>query len=295
MESEQCVGCDSGWQGQYCHEPACQIQIETKDDYGMWITKTGCYHTGECHGVDSCTGCPNGWAGLRCEEVPGGLAILILGLVAGLGLILPTLGMIWSQRHWVPLQERGILLLLLSTGSACVFCIVAPAASNPLGYGISLVTAAEQPEDRVWEVWLPYTVAFGLWFNCIFIRIHNLYLIHIQAIIPFSMGLQIPVLWVPWILASSVHLQASAECNTAAGAVNTPGLCALDETSTIEGLQRSSCERLGDGAQCEYLGATGRITFPQLTHLLWLAVCGGYMFFFFRYRSVFNGRILISY
>jgi len=191
----------------------------------MWVTKMGCYHTGECHGVDSCINCPHGWAGPKCEEVrclllpcpavcslllpfaalrlssspirihiddhrfklispprfcpertllitvpvlpltvlsayvvaccldqvPGGLAILIIGLVAGLGnlyiyppahsyvhflklglettltlprqasenarlgndaaccygwigLILPTLGMVWTQRHWVPLQ-----------------------------------------------------------------------------------------------------------------------------------------------------------------------------------------------
>eukprot|EP01046_Picozoa_sp_COSAG06_P066339 COSAG06_NODE_16692_length_986_cov_1.705750_1_plen_203_part_00 len=51
----------------------------------------------------------------------------------------------------------------------------------------------------------------------------------------------VPIFWVPWILASAFHLQASAECETAAGAVNIPGVCVLDETTTIEGLQR--CEK----------------------------------------------------
>ena len=52
----------------------------------------------------------------------------------------------------------------------------------------------------------------------------------------------VPIFWVPWILASAFHLQASAECETAAGAVNIPGVCVLDETTTIEGLQRAACE-----------------------------------------------------
>ena len=128
LESEQCFGCDPGWQGQYCHEPACQIQIETcvifsssplwvsfcvrassrlacshnvlftrssshhlrlggsrKDDYGMWVTKMGCYHTGECHGVDSCINCPHGWAGPKCEEV----RCLLLPCPAACSLLLP--------------------------------------------------------------------------------------------------------------------------------------------------------------------------------------------------------------
>ena len=104
--SEQCVGCDVGWEGQYCHVPACAIEIEVLDDYGMLLTRIGCYHAGECHGVDSCVDCPHGWTGPKCELVPGGLTVLIMGLVVGLGLVLPTLGMILSQRHWVPLQER---------------------------------------------------------------------------------------------------------------------------------------------------------------------------------------------
>ena len=61
---------------------------------------------GQCHGVDACVDCPHGWSGPKCEVVPGGLTVLIMGLVVGLGLVLPTLGMILSQRHWVPLQER---------------------------------------------------------------------------------------------------------------------------------------------------------------------------------------------
>ncbi len=282
LESEQCFGCDPGWQGQYCHEPSCQIQIETKDDYGMWITMTRCYHNGDCHGVDSCINCPGGWAGPKCEEVPGGLNILIIGLVVGLGLILPTVGMIWSQRHWVPLQERGIALLCMSAGAALFFCVTAPAASNPLGYGIALVAEPVQPESRFWEMWLPYTVAYGLWFNCLFIRMHNLYLIHIRATIPFSLALQVPVLWVPWILASALYLPASPECLTAPGAVNMPGLCVLDTSDTIEGLQRVACEGIADGNQCVFVSAEGRATFPQLTHIAWLTTCSGFMVFFVR-------------
>lgn len=282
LESEQCFGCDPGWQGQYCHEPSCQIQIETIDDYGMWITMTRCYHDGDCQGVDNCINCPGGWAGPKCEEVPGGLTILIMGLVVGLGLILPTLGMVWSQRFWVPLQERGIALLCISGGSALIFCVTAPAASNPLGYGIPLVVTPVQPENRFWEVWLPYTVAYGLWFNCLFIRVHNLYLIHLRATVPFSLALQIPVLWVPWILASSLYLQAPPECLTAPGAVNTPGLCVVDDSSTIEGLQRTSCEGAGDGNQCVFVSAQGRALFPQLTHIAWLAMCSCFMTFFIR-------------
>lgn len=282
LASEQCFGCDPGWQGQYCHEPSCQIQIETLDDYGMWVTMTRCYHNGDCHGVDSCINCPGGWTGPRCEEVPGGLTILIMGLVVGLGLILPTLGMVWSQRHWVPLQERGIALLCMSAGSALFFCVTAPAASNPLGYGIALVIEPVQPESRFWEMWLPYSVAYALWFNCLFIRMHNLYLIHIRATIPFSLALQVPVLWVPWILASALYQPASPECLTAPGAVNTPGLCEVDESETIEGLQRAACEGTGDGNQCVFVSAEGSATFPQLTHIAWLATCSAFMLIFVR-------------
>ena len=54
-------------------------------------------------------------------------------------------------------------------------------------------------ENRIWELWIPYTVAFGLWFNCIFIRMHNLYLIHIRATIPFSLALQSALLDTAWL------------------------------------------------------------------------------------------------
>ena len=56
-----------------------------KDDYGMWVTKMGCYHTGECHGVDSCINCPHGWAGPKCEEV----RCLLLPCPAVCSLLLP--------------------------------------------------------------------------------------------------------------------------------------------------------------------------------------------------------------
>ena len=258
------------------------IQIETKDDYGMWVTMRRCYHDGECYGVDNCINCPGGWTGPKCEEVPYGLEILIAGFAVGLGLILPTLGMVWTQRHWVPLQERGSALLCMSGGSALLFCVTAPAASNPLGYGIALVVDPAQPENRFWEIWLPYTVAFGLWFNCLFIRMHNLYLIHMRATTPFSLALQVPVLWVPWIVASALHLPQSPECVTAPGAVNTPGLCTLDESNTIQGLQRRQCELLGNGKQCAYVSAVGRATFPQLTHIAWLTICTVFVILFLR-------------
>ena len=100
---------------------------------------------------------------------------------------------------------------MLSTGAACWFCVVSPAAANPVGYGIPLVTAAEQPEQRLWELWLPYTGGFALWFNCLLIRMHNLFVIHVKQSLPFALALQLPVLTVPWVLAAAIHLQAPAE------------------------------------------------------------------------------------
>ena len=78
---------------------------------------------------------------------------------------------------------------MLSTGAACWFCVVSPAAANPVGYGIPLVTAAEQPEQRLWELWLPYTGGFALWFNCLLIRMHNLFVIPVKQSLPFALAL----------------------------------------------------------------------------------------------------------
>ena len=173
---------------------------------------------------------------------------------------------------------------MLSTGAACWFCVVSPAAANPVGYGIPLVTAAEQPEQRLWELWLPYTGGFALWFNCLLIRMHNLFVIHVKQSLPFALALQLPVLTVPWVLAAAIHLQAPAECNAlpSADPAEPPFACALDLSSPIIGLQRSACETQGGGGRCGYLPAEGRVTFPQLTQVLHLAVAAGFLGLFLR-------------
>jgi hypothetical protein len=299
LQPDQCVGCAVGWKGRYCHEPSCHIEIEVVDDFGMVITMIGCYHGGECHGVDACQACLGGWTGDKCDLVPNGLAVLLVCISVGMLIILPTGVAILMKRNWIAISERGAVLLTISMSAALLMCVTIGGSANPGVYGIDLVVDVVQPEERVLALWLPYTIGYAVWFLCIFIRMNNLVVIHIRQRMPYSLALQLPLLWLPWAFASwfpdvipeqCEAIEIAAQSSIPSAAANSSlqpnvssrmtttravesslcGLANLEELASAAGSRKMACESLGGGGQCRY---SARTTGPQtVTFLLWILV-----------------------
>lgn len=198
---EQCFGCAPGWVGRYCEQAMCDSAIQFEDEMGLLVHAKGCYHGGRCAAKNSCVECLGGWTGSACATSPGawvGLAVEILGL----SLLLPTLVLVLWKRKWLPFQEKGPILLVISNVGCCVWVGASGLAAHPQLVGILPESQTVEPDHVLYGMWLPFTLGFGLWFNAALIRCRNLVLIHLRGEVPYSPMVQLPLLLAPYIVAS---------------------------------------------------------------------------------------------
>ena len=204
MLPDQCLGCDDGWQGSYCDEPKCAIRVIAEDGSEV----TGCYHNGFCGDADGCRDCNGGWSGDNCGTVDGGFIVLIAGLLSALP-ALACLIVVTIKRKWLPFQERGSLLMILGCVGTTLFLATVPAISNPGIFPIALkfcedlaATECVEDENPMWGRLMPFGLGFGIWFNCVLIRMRNLVHIHLKGKVPFAAVIQIAILTGIWAVVS---------------------------------------------------------------------------------------------
>ena len=203
---EKCEVCAHGWMGPYCDEAMCDNEIEYLDSRGQLVIAKGCYHGGTCSAANLCVDCQGGWTGKDCAASPGAgysLALAVLSVM----LTGPTLWVVIHKRNWVALQERGVMLMVLSNIGCTIWVVALQLSAFPHLAGIVLSAHTVEPDHPVSGVWLPFTLGYALWFNALLVRGRNLLIIHLRGSVPFHLIFQLPVLFIPYVLVSFLRGQ----------------------------------------------------------------------------------------